>query len=306
MGKNFDSATGNRVGRLSTVRKAVIPAAGLGSRFLPFTKAVPKEMIPIIDVPAIQLNVEEAVRSGVREIILITARSKEAIENHFDYNYELENYLDQRARSDLADLSRTAGRLCQLISIRQKVPLGLGHAILCAEPVIGREPFGILLGDELVDSQVPCLGQLMKIYERAQHSVIGLAEVAADQVDKYGIVSGQQLVSGEIEITDLVEKPSLSEAPSRLAITGRYLLNATIFDCLRETQADQRGEIQLTEGLRKLVRREKLLGYQFQGERFDTGDRLGFIDATLAYGLKRPELAAGVRLLLEKHLTGQK
>jgi UTP--glucose-1-phosphate uridylyltransferase len=284
------------------VRKAVIPAAGLGTRFLPATKAIPKEMIPIVDIPMIQHNVEEAVEAGIQDIILITARHKEAIENHFDYNYELEDSLDKKHKDQLAEISRSVGKMCNLISIRQKNPLGLGHAVLCAASVVGNEPFAVLLGDDLIDSTVPCIKQLTEIYERENASVVGVMEVPQNEVSKYGIVGGKMLNPKLMHVERLVEKPSPKDAPSRFAIPGRYVLSPSIFSFLRETQADKGGEIQLTDGLQLLARREKLFAYQFDGIRYDTGDRLGFIDATLAYALKRPELAPGVREVMKKHL----
>jgi UTP--glucose-1-phosphate uridylyltransferase len=284
------------------IRKAVIPAAGLGTRFLPATKAIPKEMIPIVDVPMIQHIVEEAVRAGVETVVLVTARHKEAIENHFDYNYELEHTMDEKQKSDLAELSRSIGRLCNLVCVRQKNPMGLGHAILCAEPVVGSEPFAILLGDDLIDSEVPCTRQLVDVYEREGASVVGVMEVPESEVSKYGIVGGQMLNPRLMHVERLVEKPAPSAAPSRFAIPGRYVLSPTIFQCLKETKPGKGGEIQLTDGLQILAQREKLLAYQFDGTRYDTGDRLGFIDATLAFALKRPELADGVRLMMKKHL----
>ena len=287
------------------IRKAVIPAAGMGTRFLPATKAVPKEMIPIVDTPMIQHIVEEAVRSGIETIVLITARGKGAIEDHFDYNYELEDTMDKRAKKELADLSRKIGSMCNLVSIRQKNPAGLGHAVLCAEPAIGREPFAVLLGDDLIDSDVPCTRQLCDIYERENASVVGVMEVPEADVNKYGIISprgGKQINPRLMQVDGLVEKPSPQNAPSRFAIPGRYVLSPTIFDCLRDTKPGKGGEIQLTDGLQLLAQREKLMAYQFEGTRYDTGDRLGFIDATIAFALKRPELAPGVRELLKKHL----
>jgi UTP--glucose-1-phosphate uridylyltransferase len=288
---------------LKQVRKAVIPAAGQGTRFLPATKAVPKEMIPIVDVPMIQHIVEEAVSAGVRDVILVTARHKEAIENHFDYNYELEDTLDKKHKAELAELSRRIGNLCNLISIRQKNPMGLGHAVLCAEPIVGDEPFAVLLGDDLIDSKVPCTRQLIDIYAREHASVVGVMEVPQNDVSKYGIVGGKTIAPGITHVERLVEKPAPADAPSRLAIPGRYVLSPTIFSCLKETRPGKGGEIQLTDGLQLLAQREKLLAYQFEGTRYDTGDRLGFIDATLAFALKRPELAAGVRELMKKHLS---
>ncbi|MGK5082303.1 UTP--glucose-1-phosphate uridylyltransferase GalU [Bdellovibrionota bacterium FG-1] len=291
-----------RATKSGKIRKAVIPAAGMGTRFLPATKAIPKEMIPIVDVPMIQHIVEEAVRSGIEDIILITARHKEAIENHFDSNYELEDTMDKRGKAELAELSRRIGGLCNLISIRQKNPMGLGHAVLCAEPAIGREPFAVLLGDDLIDSEIPCTRQLLDIFEREGDSVVGVMEVPEAEVNKYGIVGGKMLSSRLMQVDHLVEKPPVGKAPSRFAIPGRYVLNASIFDCLRETRPGKGGEIQLTDALQLLAQRERLLAYQYEGIRYDTGDRLGFIDATLAFALKRPELANGVRELMRKHL----
>lgn len=284
------------------IRKAVIPAAGMGTRFLPATKAIPKEMIPIVDIPMIQHIVEEAVRSGIEDVILITARGKSAIEDHFDFNYELEDTMDKRAKAEFAEISRKIGKMCNLISIRQKIPAGLGHAVLCAAPAIGDEPFAVLLGDDLIDSQVPCTRQLCDIYEQQGASVVGVMEVPVEDVSKYGIVGGKMLGPKLMQVDRLVEKPSPKDAPSRFAIPGRYVLSPGIFECLRDTQPGKGGEIQLTDGLQLLAQREKLLAYQFDGDRYDTGDRLGFIDATLAFALKRPDLAPGVRDIMKRHL----
>ncbi len=284
------------------VTKAVIPAAGLGTRFLPATKAVPKEMLPIVDVPMIQHIVEEAVRSGIRDVVLITARHKEAIENHFDYNYELEDTLLRKEKHDLAEISRSVGNLCNLISLRQKNPMGLGHAVLCAEPVIGNEPFAVLLGDDLIDSEVPCTRQLIDVYEREGASVLGVMNVPRADSVKYGMVGGPVLSPGLVHVQTMVEKPRPEETPSTLACPGRYVLSPKIFDCLRRTRPGKGGEIQLTDALQILAREDRLLAREFEGTRYDTGDRLGYIDATLAYALKRPELAPGVRELLKKHL----
>ena len=284
------------------IRKAVIPAAGMGTRYLPATKAIPKEMIPIIDIPMIQYIVEEAVKSGVEDVILITARGKEAIENHFDFNYELEDTLEKKQKSDLAELSRSIAKMCNLITVRQKTPLGLGHAVLCAAHAVGNEPFAILLGDDLIDSEIPCTRQLADIYEREGCSVVGVMEVPKQDVSKYGIVGGKMLNPKLMHVERLVEKPSPDKSPSCLAIPGRYVLSPAIFDCLRETKPGKGGEIQLTDGLQLLAQREKLLAYQYEGTRYDAGDRLGLIDATLAFALRRPELADGVRDLMKKHL----
>lgn len=284
------------------IRKAVIPAAGLGTRFLPVTKSIPKEMIPIVDTPMIQYIVEETVRAGIEDIVLITARHKESIENYFDFNPELEEALEQKQKSELAQISRSLGKMCNLISIRQKTPMGLGHAVLCAAPAIGNEPFAVLLGDDLIVSEKPCIRQLMDIYEKEGASTVGVMEVPPSEVSKYGIVGGKMLNPKLMEVDRLVEKPASSAAPSRLAIPGRYVLSPAIFDCLRQTQPGRGGEIQLTDALALLVQREKLLAYQFEGTRYDTGDRLGFIDATLAFALKRSDLASGVKQILKKHL----
>lgn len=285
------------------IRKAVIPAAGLGTRFLPATKAIPKEMIPIIDVPMIQYIVEEAVRSGIRDVIVVTARHKEAIENHFDYNYELEDTLERKQKTDLAEVSKSIGKMCNLIAIRQKQPMGLGHAVLCAEHVVGDEPFAVLLGDDLIDSDVPCTKQLMDVAGRVEGSVVGVMEVPAEEVSKYGIVGGKLLDPRLMEVTQLIEKPTPQTAPSRWAIPGRYVLSRKIFDCLRETRPGKGGEIQLTDGLQLLAQKEKLFAYAYDGTRYDTGDRLGYIDATLAFALRRSDLRPGVQALLKKHLA---
>ena len=284
------------------VKKAVIPAAGLGTRFLPATKAIPKEMIPIVDVPMIQHIVEEAVSAGIEDIVIITARHKEAIENHFDYNFELEATLERKNQLALSEISKSVGRLCNIISVRQKNPLGLGHAVLCAAPAIGDEPFAVLLGDDLIDAEVPCTRQLIDVFNQEQASVVGVMEVMQSEVSKYGIVGGKRLTQLLTEVHELVEKPSPDVAPSRFAIPGRYVLTPKIFDYLRQTQPGKGGEIQLTDALQTLAQKDRLLAYQFEGKRYDTGDRLGFIDATLAYALKRPELVDGVVSLMKKYL----
>ena len=284
------------------VRKAVIPAAGLGTRFLPATKAVPKEMIPIIDIPMIQYIVQEAVSAGIEDIILITARQKEAIENHFDYNYELEDWCERRQKSEFAELSRSIGRLCNVVSIRQKNPAGLGHAVLCAESVVGDEPFAVLLGDDLIDSNTPCIRQLIDVAHAHQSSVVGVMEVPNEDTGKYGIIAGDPVSDRLHEVSHLVEKPSPQSAPSRLAIPGRYVLSASIFEYLKKTPPGRGGEIQLTDALDLMAKEERLLGYQFEGTRYDTGDRMGYLDATIAFALKRPDLADGMRSLMKKHL----
>ncbi|MBI4925024.1 MAG: UTP--glucose-1-phosphate uridylyltransferase GalU [Bdellovibrio sp.] len=283
------------------IKKAVIPVAGLGTRFLPATKAIPKEMIPIVDVPIIQLIIEEVINSGIQDIVLITARHKEAIENHFDFNYELEDTLDKKQKKELAELSKNIGKNCNVITIRQKNPLGLGHAVLCAQPVIGNEPFAVLLGDDLIDGKIPCTKQLIDLYERENASVVGVMEVPKNETLKYGIVGGKMLNPKLMEVSHLVEKPDPKYAPSCLAIPGRYVLSPTVFQYLKETKPGKGGEIQLTDALEKVAKNERLLAYQFDGTRYDAGDRLGFIEATIAYALKRPELASGVKDILKKY-----
>ena len=287
---------------IARVRKAVIPAAGLGTRFLPATKAVPKEMLPIVDIPTIQLIVEEAVRSGIEQIVLVTARHKEAIENHFDHNYELEHSLDQKSKHELSKISKDVSKLCEIISVRQKMPRGLGHAILCAEPVIGNEPFAILLGDDLIDAPRPCTQQLIDVYSQTGSSVVAVMNVEASEVSKYGICNVVPFNRGQYLVKDLVEKPKVGQAPSRLAIPGRYVLLPSIFAALKAVKPDANGEIQLTEGLRTLAMNEKLYAAEFTGTRYDAGDRVGFIDATLAYALKRPDIGPAVIALMKKHL----
>jgi UTP--glucose-1-phosphate uridylyltransferase len=284
------------------IRKAVIPAAGLGTRFLPATKAIPKEMIPIVDIPMIQLIVEEAVRSGIEDVILITARGKDSIADYFDYSYEIEDMLEKKGKGDQARALKKIADMCNLITVRQKTPLGLGHAVLCAAPIVGNEPFAILLGDDLIDAEVPCTQQLIQIYEKEGASVVGVMEVPKEDTPKYGMVGGTMLSKDLMHVDRLVEKPKPADAPSQLAIPGRYVLSPTIFDCLKNTKPGAGGEIQLTDGLQALAKREKLLAYRFAGTRYDAGDRMGYIDATIAYALKRPEMAAGVKALLRKHL----
>jgi UTP--glucose-1-phosphate uridylyltransferase len=250
----------------------------------------------------IQYIVEEAVKAGIEDVILITARHKEAIENHFDYNVELEDNLDQKQKKDLAELSRSIAKICNLIAVRQKNPLGLGHAVLCAAPIVGNEPFAVLLGDDLIDSRVPCTRQLIDIFERESASVVGVMEVAPQEVSKYGIVGGRILKDRTMKVERLVEKPSPGDAPSRLAIPGRYVLSSTVFDYLRQVRPGKGGEIQLTDALQLLAEKERLLAYQFEGTRYDTGDRLGLIDATLAFALKRPDLAPEVKNIMRRHL----
>lgn len=285
------------------VRKAVIPAAGLGTRFLPATKAIPKEMIPIIDKPMIQYIVEECVNAGIEDIILITARGKDSIADHFDHSFEVEETLRQKKKDDLLEITERVSKMCNIIAVRQKNPMGLGHAVLTARQIVGDEPFAVLLGDDLIDSEVPCIKQCIDVFEERETSVIGVMKVPKKEVSKYGIVGGKKINERLVEVTEMVEKPSPEEAPSQLACPGRYVLTPEIFEYIAETKPGRGGEIQLTDALARLAKEDGLLAYLFDGRRYDTGDKLGFIEATVAFALKRPDLAEGVRKVLAEHLA---
>jgi UTP--glucose-1-phosphate uridylyltransferase len=273
------------------VRKAVIPAAGLGIRFLPATKAQPKEMLPIVDIPTIQYVVDEAVDSGIEDILLITGRSKRAIEDHFDKSPDLESLLRKKGNNDLLDMVRDISERVDIHYIRQKEPRGLGHAIYCARKFIGSEPFAVLLGDDIVRSKEPCLKQLINLYDETGASVIALQEVLPGDVDKYGIADAEKVKESVFRIKDLVEKPALQEAPSRLGIMGRYIITPGIFDILARTDPGSGGEIQLTDALKVLCRQEPMYGLTFRGQRYDVGDKLGYLKAMVDFALDRPGLA---------------
>lgn len=272
------------------VRKAIIPAAGLGTRFLPATKAQPKEMLPIVDKPTIQYIIEEAVASGIEEILIITGRNKKCIEDHFDKSIELEMELEKNHKEDLLELVRGISDMVDIHYIRQKEPKGLGHAILCARAFVGNEPFAVLLGDDVVDSEVPCLKQLMDCYKEYKTSILGVQTVAHEDVNKYGIVDGIHIEDRVYKVKKLVEKPSIDEAPSNVAILGRYIITPQIFDVLQNTKPGKGGEIQLTDALQTLIENEAMYAYNFEGRRYDVGDKLGFLQATVEYALKREEL----------------
>jgi UTP--glucose-1-phosphate uridylyltransferase len=284
-----------------TVRKAVFPAAGLGTRFLPVTKAQPKEMLPLVDKPTIQYVVEEAVASGLSEIIIVTGRGKRAIEDHFDASVELEYYLSDRGKNDELAQIKTISELASVSYVRQKEPRGLGHAILCARSLVGEEPFAVFLGDDIVTTgdAPPCMRQLLDVFERFGGPVVAVERVARERIQQYGIIAGRRLQGGVYEIEDLVEKPAAAEAPSDLAIIGRYVLTADLFPILAETGEDRSGEIQLTNGLRALLRQRPLYALAFQGKRYDTGDKLGFLKATVEFALARPDLADEFRAYLK-------
>jgi UTP--glucose-1-phosphate uridylyltransferase len=278
---------------MQQVRKAIIPAAGLGTRFLPATKAQPKEMLPIVDKPTIQYIIEEAVASGIEDIIIVTGRGKRAIEDHFDKSYELEETLAKKGKYDQLEEIQGISKLANIHYIRQKEPLGLGHAISCASRFIGNEPFAVLLGDDIVHSpDNPCLKQLVDIYERYNSSVIGVQQVPEEDVSKYGVISINQngIEEGVYHIHDLVEKPKTEEAPSNYAIMGRYILRPEIFSILENLTPGAGGEIQLTDAIKKLNELQMVVGYEFEGERYDVGDKFGFIKATVEFALERNDL----------------
>jgi UTP--glucose-1-phosphate uridylyltransferase len=272
------------------VKKAIIPAAGLGTRFLPATKAQPKEMLPIVDKPTIQYIVEEAVASGIEDILIITGRNKRAIEDHFDKSFELEVTLEKKGEKELLEMVRAVSDMVNIHYVRQKEAKGLGHAVYCAKSFINNEPFAVLLGDDMVYSEKPCLRQLLEKFEVCQSTILGVQPVAWDEVDKYGIITGRMNKEGMYEVKDLVEKPKIGEAPTNIAILGRYIITPTIFDILANTPVGARGEVQLTDALRELVRIEKVFAYAFEGVRYDVGNKLGFLKATVEHALRREEL----------------
>lgn len=272
------------------VRKAIIPAAGLGTRFLPATKAQPKEMLPIVDKPTIQYIIEEAVASGIEEILIVTGRNKKCIEDHFDRSVELELELEKSNKDEMLEMVKEISDIADIHYIRQKEPRGLGHAILCARAFVGDEPFAVLLGDDVVDSEVPCLKQLMDCYDEYKTSILGVQTVPKDDVNKYGIVDGLHIEDRVYKVKNLVEKPAIEEAPSNVAILGRYIITPQIFNILEETKPGKGGEIQLTDALETLISQEAMYAYNFEGKRYDVGDKLGFLQATVEFALKREEL----------------
>jgi UTP--glucose-1-phosphate uridylyltransferase len=277
------------------VRKAVFPAAGLGTRFLPATKAQPKEMLPLVDKPIIQYGVEEALASGCDQIIIITGRGKTAIEDHFDVSYELEKMLEERGKTELLSIVRQISDMIHVAYVRQKEAMGLGHAVLMARELVGNEPFAVLLADDVIDAKKPCLRQMMDVFEESQCSIIATQEVNGPAISSYGVLDAQK-IEGKFDgrafnVRSLVEKPKQEEAPSNLAIIGRYILTPTIFETLERTPLGAGGELQLTDGLRGLLSRgENIYGYTFDGKRHDAGDKLGFLKATVEFALKRSDL----------------
>ena len=271
------------------VRKAVFPVAGLGTRFLPATKSTPKEMLPLIDKPLVQYVVEEAVRSGIEQILFVTGRGKRAIEDHFDIAFELESLLQDKGKEAELHQVRQISEMAKIFFVRQKQALGLGHAILCAKEFVGSEPFAVLLGDDIIDAPVPCLAQLLEVYENYRASVLALEKVPMVNISSYGCVRAHALADRVYEVLDLVEKPAIIDAPSDLAIIGRYILTPGIFPILEDQAPGKGGEIQLTDAIKRLGRQESIYGCQFQGMRHDCGDKLGFLKATVDMALKRDE-----------------
>lgn len=281
------------------VRKAIIPAAGLGTRFLPATKAMPKEMLPIVDKPTIQYIVEEAVASGIEDIIIVTGKGKRAIEDHFDNSFELEFNLKEKGKFTLLEEVQKSSRMVDIHYIRQKEPKGLGHAIWCARKFIGDEPFAVLLGDDIVHAEKPCLQQMIEMYNRYKASIIGVQPVPEREVSRYGIVDGQMLGHRLYNVNSLVEKPKMEEAPSNLAILGRYILTPKVFELLETQKPGAGGEIQLTDALSQLNRHEVIYAYEFEGKRYDVGEKMGFIKTTIEFALQHEELRAQVLEYLE-------
>ena len=273
-----------------SVKKAIIPAAGLGTRFLPATKAQAKEMLPIVDKPTLQYIIEEAIESGIEEILIVTGRNKKSIEDHFDRSVELELELEQKGKTAMLEMVQDISNMVNIHYIRQKEPKGLGHAIHCAKSFIGDEPFAVLLGDDIVDASTPCLKQMIDAYDEYKTTVLGVQEVARENLDKYGILDVKHIEDRVYKVKDMVEKPSIEEAPSNIAILGRYIITPEIFNILENQAPGKGGEIQLTDALQTLATKEAIYAYNFEGRRYDVGDKLGFLEATVDFALKRPEL----------------
>ena len=289
-----------------TVGKAIIPAAGLGTRFLPATKSQPKEMLPIVDKPTLQYIIEEAIESGIEEILIVTGRSKKSIEDHFDRSVELELELEQKGKDEMLKMVQDISNMVNIHYIRQKEPKGLGHAIYCAKSFIGNEPFAVLLGDDIVDSEKPCLKQLIEAYNEYKTSILGVQEVNKQDTDKYGILDVKYIENRVYKVKDMIEKPKVEEAPSNIAILGRYIITPDIFDILENQEPGKGGEIQLTDALKTLAAHEAIYAYNFEGKRYDVGDKLGFLEATVDFALKRPELRDKFIEFLEDRINDSK
>jgi UTP--glucose-1-phosphate uridylyltransferase len=291
---------------MKKVRKAIIPAAGLGTRFLPTTKAMPKEMLPIVDKPTIQYIVEEAIESGIEDIIIVTGKGKRAIEDHFDHAFELEQNLFEKGKFDLLEKVKQSSKLADIHYIRQKEPKGLGHAVNCAKKFIGDEPFAVLLGDDIVQAEKPCLKQLIEKYEETTASIIGVQQVPDDQTHRYGIIEPSSSFNNLYGVKNFVEKPKQGTAPSNLAIMGRYILTPEIFNYLDEQETGAGGEIQLTDAIQKLNKYQRVFAYDFVGTRYDVGEKLGFIMTTIEFALKDKEISKQLIPELERLLEGIK
>lgn len=289
---------------IAKVRKAVFPAAGLGTRFLPATKASPKEMLPLVDKPIIQYGVEEALHSGIQNMIIVTGRGKSAIEDHFDVSFELEHTLESKGKKELLSAVRSISDMIDVSYVRQKEALGLGHAVLRAKELVGNEPFAVVLADDVIDSEVPCIRQLLDVYEFYGASVVALMEVPKEMISSYGVVDAEPVPHNGTKdrlyrVRNLVEKPKVEDAPSNLAIIGRYVLTPEIFTSIEETGPGAIGEIQLTDGLRHLLRSRPIYGFKFDGKRYDAGDKLGFLKATVEFALQREDLGGPFKEYLQ-------
>ncbi len=277
------------------IRKAVFPAAGLGTRFLPATKASPKEMLPLVDKPLIQYGVEEAVASGIESIIIVTGRGKSAIEDHFDISFELENLLRERGKNEMLEQARAVSEMARISYVRQREALGLGHAILQARDFVENEPFAVMLADDIVDAETPALKQMLRVYEQYDAPVLGTMQIAGEAISRFGVIDADEVSDGVFKIKDMVEKPPFAEAPSDLAIIGRYILTPDIFDEIERTGAGAGGEIQITDAMRSLLKKRPFYAVRFEGTRHDAGDKLGFLIATVEFALKRPDLGPEFR-----------
>lgn len=283
------------------IRKAVFPAAGLGTRFLPATKVIPKEMLALVDKPIIQYGVEEAIASGIEHIIIVTGRGKGAMEDHFDHSFELDATLERRGKHELLAVSRGVANMARISYVRQREPLGLGHAVLCAKELVGDEPFAVILPDDVIDADPPCLKQMIDVFGKKNGSVLATMTIEGPAISAYGVLAGSPDPANPriYNCTGMVEKPKLEDAPSKQAIIGRYVLTPRIFTLLEETRPGAGGEIQLTDGIKALLKEEKVFGYNFQGKRYDAGDKFGMLQATVEFALKRPEFADKFRAYLK-------
>lgn len=286
------------------IRKAVIPVAGYGTRCLPASKAIPKEMFTIVDRPTIQYIVEEAVASGIEQVIMITGKGKYMIEDHFDFHYDLEDILTRKRKHDLLEEVRKACNVANIVSVRQKQLLGLGHAVLCAKDVVGCEPFVVLLGDDLIDGQVPCVRQMLDVFDEVGEAVVAVQRVPRQETGRYGIIDAEEIRERLFRVRRMVEKPAPEEAPSDLAIVGRYVLPPEIFNILETTPMGHGGEIQLTDALARLCEERGVYAYEFRGERYDVGDKFGFLQANLVYGLKDPQIGSRLKAYIKLKLGG--